>query len=234
MDELELLRRSRPDAAPSPDTIARHRHELADAIEMAADASPYVATDRTRRGSRVASIAAVLVVLAGIGGGTLARSGGDTSRVVTAEPVTTSTSTSTQGIVPCGSRLPSAISDGPRAHSPDEMDPTTLSVRIYACRLERSLPETLTSADGHTRELVTTLRELMERFGGLEGSVVDEFGRAHPISLAPLAGADPDTTAVGLIWSGRRRDAPPVPPDQPIAPPTSLSLDPPWLEPRRP
>jgi hypothetical protein len=235
MDELELLRRSRPDPAPSPDTTARHRRALADAIEMAADESTYVTTDGTRRGTRIAAIAAALVVVAGIGAGTLTRSGEDTTRVVTAEPVTTSTSTSARsGIVPCGSRLPSAISDGPREHNSDEMDPATVSVRIYACRLERSLPDTLTGPDGHTRQLVTTLRELMDRFGGLEGSVMDEFGRAHPISLAPLADADPDTTAVGLIWSGRRRDAPPVPPDRPMAPPTSLNLDPPWLEPRRP
>ena len=81
--------------------------------------------------------------------------------------------------------------------------------------------------------MVTTLRERTDRFGGPEGSVLDQFGQAHPISLAPLAGADPDTTAVGLAWSGRRLDAPAVPPGLPQPPPTSLGLLPPWLEPGR-
>jgi hypothetical protein len=81
--------------------------------------------------------------------------------------------------------------------------------------------------------MVTTLRELTERFGGLEGHVLDEFGRAHPVSLAPLAGADPDTTVLGLVWSGRPRDAPPIPPGRPQAPPTPQNFDPPWVDPPR-
>ena len=81
--------------------------------------------------------------------------------------------------------------------------------------------------------MVTTLRERTDRFGGPEGSVLDRSDQAHPISLAPLAGADPDTTAVGLAWSGRRLDAPAVPPGLPQPPPTSLGLLPPWLEPGR-
>ena len=234
MDDLELLRSARPDPAPSPETTARHRRQLERAMESVAHESRYGPTDRPQRAVRITVVAAAAVLVASFGAGMVRRSREDTSRMVAAAPVTTTASpAASDGIVPCGSRLPSAIPDGPREHNQEELDPATLTVRIYACRVDRNLPETLTRADGHTRELVTTLRELMERFGGLEGSVIDEFGRAHPISLAPLAGADPDTTAVGLVWSGRRRDAPP-PPDQPPPPPRSMSLDPPWLEPRRP
>lgn len=136
-------------------------------------------------------------------------------------------------IVPCGSHLPAAIPDGPPDHSHEGTDPKSIGVRIYAGRIERSFPQTLTGPGGHTREMVTTLRELTDRFGGLEGSVLDEFGRSHPVSLAPLAGADPDTTAAGLVWSGRRLDAPAIPPGLRQAPTTSLGILPPWLEAER-
>ena len=172
----------------------------------------------------------------GVAAAQLSPADDDSTRVVTAPPAAQDATTTTLApgtIVPCGSHLPAAIPDGRPDHSHEGTDPESISVRIYACRIERSLPEILTSPDGHTREMVTTLRELMDRFGGPEGSVLDEFGRAHPISLAPLAGADPDTTAVGLLWSARRRDAPPIPPGLPQVPPTSSGILPPWLEPGR-
>ena len=231
MDDLELLSRSRPEVAPSPETVARHRRALADAMEPVApepDASP----DQPGRRARLPALTAAAIVLAGIAAVVLSGADDGTTRVVTAPPAAQATTTTLapDTIVPCGSRLPAAISEGPYDHSHEETDPESISVRIYACRVERPLPETLTRADGHTREMITTLRELMERFGGLEGSVLDEFGRAHPISLGPLAGADPDTTAVGLVWSSRRRDASPIPTGLPQAPPTSLGILPPWLE----
>ncbi len=234
MDDLELLSRSRPDIAPSPGTVARHRRALADAIE-ALGLEPYPASDHPGRRRRLAAFASAALVLAGAAAAQLSPGDDDSTRVVTASPATQATTTTLAPgtIVPCGSHLPAAIPDGPPDHSHEGMDPESISVRIYACRIERSLPETLTGPDGHTREMVTTLRELTERFGGLEGSALDEFGRPHPISLAPLADADPDTTAVGLVWSARRRDAPPIPPGLPQAPPTSRGILPPWLEPGR-
>ena len=233
MDDLELLGRSRLDVAPSPGTVARHRRALADAIETLG-LEPYPAPDHPGRRRRLAPLAAAALVLAGVAAAQLSP-GDDDSRVVTAPPATQATTT-TLGpgtIVPCGSHLPAAIPDGAPDHSHEGMDPESISVRIYACRIERTLPETMTGPDGQTREMVTTLRELTARFGGLEGSALDEFGRAHPISLAPLTGADPDTTAVGLAWSGRPRDAPPIPPGLPQASPTSRGILPPWLEPGR-
>ncbi len=234
MDDLELLSRSRPDIAPSPGTVARHRRALADAIE-ALGLEPYPASDHPGRRRRLAAFASAALVLAGAAAAQLSPGDDDSTRVVTASPATQATTTTLAPgtIVPCGSHLPAAIPDGPPDHSHEGTDPESISVRIYACRIERSLPETLTGPDGHTREMVTTLRELTERFGGLEGSALDEFGRPHPISLAPLADADPDTTAVGLVWSARRRDAPPIPPGLPQAPPTSRGILPPWLEPGR-
>jgi hypothetical protein len=232
VDDLELLGRSRLDLAPSPETVTRHRRALADAIEPA-DPEPWLAPEQPRRRSRIAMFAAVAMVLAGIASIVLSRGDEDTTRVVTAPPAAQPTTTTTLApgtIVPCGSHLPAVIPEGPYDHSHEETDPESISVRIYACRVERSLPETLTGPDGRTREMITTLRELMERFGGLEGSVLDEFGRPHPISLALLAGADPDATAVGLVWAGRRRDAPLPPPGLPQPPSTSRGILPPWLE----
>ena len=55
--------------------------------------------------------------------------------------------------------------------------------------------------------MVTTLRELMDRFGGLDGTVLDESGRAHPISLAPLAGADTRGPAPGSYQAAGARPA---------------------------
>ena len=230
MDELELLERSRPEVAPSPDIVARHRLALTEAM-----ASPqpeaYPATDAPRRRVWLTALTAAAVVLAGVAAGLLSRGEHTPTRVVTAPPAGQPTTTVASGrIVPCGSHIPAAIAPGGYEHDTNEMDPATVTVRIYACRLDRMPPETVTGADGRSRETVTTLRELMERFGGLEGSVIDEFGRAHPISLAPLAAADPDTTAVGLAWAGRPRDAPPRPPGAPAAPPWPQTLDPPWLE----
>lgn len=231
MDDLELLSRSRPDVEPSPETIARHRRALADAIEPLVPESCAAPEQNGRRVGVVAFIAAALV-LVGVAAALLSPRNDVTTRVVTAPPTAqeTTTTLAPSTIVPCGSRLPAAIPDGPPDHSHEGTDPNAISVRIYACRIERSLPETLTGPDGHTREMVTTLRELTDRFGGPEGSVVDEFGRSHPISLAPLAGADPDSTAVGLAWSRRRLDAPAIPPGMPQAPPISLGILPPWLE----
>ena len=233
MDDLELLRRARPDIAPSPGTVARHRRVLADAMGTGG-LEPYPAPDpdHPRRRRRLAAFAAAALVLAGVAAQLLPGDDGST-RVATAPPANQATTTTLApgAIVPCGSHLPAAIPDGPHDHSHEGIDPDSISVRVYACRIERSLPETLTGPDGHTREMVTTLRELTERFGGLEGSALDEFGRAHPISLAPLADADPDTTAVGLAWSGRRRDAPPIPPGLSQPSPTSRGILPPWLEP---
>jgi hypothetical protein len=245
VDDLELLSRSRPDVTPSPETVARHRRALADAIGSMAS-EPYPAPDQPGRRARFAAFTAAALVVTGVAAALLSPGGDDTTRVVTAPPATQApTSTLSPGtIVPCGSHLPAAITDGPPDHSHDGLDPDSISVRVYACRVERSLPQTLTGPDGQTREMVTTLRELMDRFGGMEGSVLDEFGRPHNISLDPLAGADPDTTAVGLSWSGRRRDAPPptlpglpppspFPPGLPPAPPTSLNILPPWVQPGR-
>lgn len=231
MDDLELLRRSRPDIEPSPGTVARHRRALADAIESGGlESCPAPGHPWRRR--RLAAFAAAALVLAGVAT-QLSPGDEDSTRVVTAPPATAATATTLApgAIVPCGSHLPAAIPDGPPDHRHEGTDPESISVRIYACRIERSLPETLTGPDGLTREMVTTLRELTERFGGLEGSALDEYGRAHPISLAPLAGADPDTTAVGLAWTARRRDAPPLPPGMAQTPPTSRGILPPWLEP---
>jgi hypothetical protein len=233
MDELELLERARPEPAPAPETVARHRRQLAGAMEEV-PAAAVPAPERPRRPARLLPLAGAALVLAGVVAGLLTPGGEDSTQVVVAPPAAQATSTTPTtargGIVPCGSGLPVAIPVGPNEHDPGELDPTTVSVRIYACRLDRQLPETLTGPDGRVREMVTTLRELTDRFGGPEGSVLDEFGQAHAISLAPLAGADPDTTVVGLVWSGRRRDAPPPPSGLPQPPPTSLSLLPPWVE----
>ena len=234
MDDLELLG-SRLDLTPSPEIVTRHRRALADAMEPA-EPEPYPASEQPRRGGRPALCAAAAMVLAGIALAVLSRGDEDTTHVVTAPPaarVTTTTTLSPGTIVPCGSRLPAAISEGPYDHTHEGTDPESITVRIYACRLDRAVPETLTGPDGHIRKMITTLAELMTRFGGLEGSVVDGFGRAHPISLAPLAGADPHTTAVGVVWSERPQNAPPLPPGVPQPPPMSPSLLPPWLEPGR-
>ena len=232
MDDLELLRRSRADVAPSPETIARHRRALAEAIGPVGP-EPYPAPDQPRRRLRLAVFAAAALVLTGVVFAVLSPGKDGTTRIVTGPPARqpTTTTLAPGTIVPCGPRLPAAV--GPPDHSHEGTDPESISVRIYACRVDRSLPEVLTRSDGHTREMVTTLGELMERFGGMDGSVLDEFGRPHPISLAPLAGADPDTTAVGLVWYVRRQDAPPIPPGVPQAPPGSLGILPPWLEPGR-
>jgi hypothetical protein len=236
MDDLELLARSRPETAPSPETVERHRRALAEAMASVVH-EPHPSTDDlSRRRGRLAAVTLAAVVLAGVAAATLPDDDGAVTRVVTAPPAAqASTTTTAPGtILPCGWRLPDAISEGPYDHHHEGTDPESIGVRIYACRVERSLPETLTGPDGRTREMVTTLRELTERFGGPEGSVLDEFGRAHPISLAPLAGADPDTTAVGLVWSTRPRDAPPLPAGHPKAPPPEQSLTPPWLQNGRP
>lgn len=235
MDDLEVLVRSRLDLTPSAETVTRHRRALADAMEPA-EPEPYLAPEQPWRRGRPAMFAAAAMVLAGIAVAVL--SGGDenTTRVVSAPPAAPATTTTTPSpgtIVPCGSRLPAAISEGPYDHTHEGTDPESVTVRIYACRLDRAVPETLTGPDGHIREMITTLAELMTRFGGLEGSLVDGYGRAHPISLAPLAGADPHTTAVGVIWSERPLNAPPLPPGTPPPPPMSSSLLPPWLEPSR-
>jgi hypothetical protein len=232
VDELELLKRCRPEPAPSPELVARHRRELADAMEPSL-AEP----DSGRPRARLARLAVAAVMLAGILAGTLSRDEGDATRVVTAAPAeaTTTTQTTAAGtIAPCGSGMPGAIPEGPPDHRHEEDDPASISVRIYACRIDPSRPRSLTGPDGVTLKFATTLRELVERFGGLEGTVIDQFGRAHSISLAPLAGADPDTTAVGLVWSARPRDAPPIPPGLQQPPPTSFTLDPPWVGPPRP
>ena len=234
MDDLELLSRSRPDVAPSPETVARHRRALADAIgPLVPEQGP--AADQHGRRARLIAFTAAALVLAGFAAGLLSTRNDVTTQVVTTPPAgqEPTTTLAPDTIVPCGSHLPAAIPDGPPDHSHEGTDPESISVRIYACRIERSLPETLTGSGGHTREMVTTLRELTDRFGGPEGTVLDEFGRPHPVSLAPLAGADPDTTAVGLVWSGRRLDAPAIPPGLPPAPPTSPGILPPWLEPGR-
>ena len=233
MDDLELLVRSRLDLAPSPEIVDRHRRALADAIEPA-ESEPYPAPEQPRRRARLAMSAAAVTILAGIAVAALSRGDEDTTRVVSAPPAAHATTTTTLApgtIVPCGSHLPAPISEGPYEHTHEATDPGSITVRVYACRLDRIVPETLAGPGGGVREMITTLRELMTRFGGLEGSVVDEFGRAHPISLAPLAGADPDTTAVGVIWSSRRQDGPPPPPGMPPPPPMSPNLLPPWLEP---
>ena len=234
MDDLELLSRSRADVAPSPETVARHRRALAEAIEPVGP-ELHPAPEQPGRRSRKATFAVAALVLAGIAA-VLSRGDDDITRVVTAPPAAQATTTTTLSpgtIVPCGSRLPEAISERPYDHTHEGADPASIAVRIYACRLDRALPETLTGPDGHIRKMLTTLAELMTRFGGLEGSLVDGFGRAHPISLAPLAGADPHTTAVGVIWSERPLNAPPLPPGLPPPPPMSPSLLPPWLEPGR-
>ena len=234
MDELELVERSRPEAAPSPDVVARHRLALAEAMGSA-PTETYPAAEAPRRRVWLTALTAAAVVLAGVGAGLLSRGDDTPTRVVTAPPAGQPTATTTVrgGIVGCGSRYPAAISEGRYEHDHHENDPESISVRIYACRVETGLPESVTGPDGRMREMITTLRELMERFGGLEGSVLDEFGRAHPISLAPLAGADPDTTAIGLIWSVRPQNAPPFPPGQPSAPPRPQTLEPPWVDPPR-
>jgi hypothetical protein len=228
VDELELLERARPEAAPAPEIVARHRLALAEAMEPGMD-DPYEAAGQPQRQALIAALATAAVVLAGVAAVMLSDDVERTTRVVTAPAAQATTTTAPGTIVPCGSGLPVAIPEGRYEHAGHDSDPESISVRLYACRIERSLPETMTGPDGRTEEMVTTLRELTERFGGLEGSVFDEFGRAHPISLAPLAGADPDTTAVGLVWMARPRNAPAPLPGLPQPPPQPQTLDPPWL-----
>jgi hypothetical protein len=232
MDDVDLLR-ARPELAPSPETVARHRRQLADAIGSPSTAPQSVSGRRRRRIARVG--AAVAVVLAAAAA-TLLRDSDDTTRVATTPGPAQAPAPSSGRIVPCGSGLPTAIPAGrPEPSRQPVSDPSSVHVRIYACRLDRFVPETGIRMDGGSiREAVTTLRELMDRFGGLEGTVLDEFGRAHPISLAPLAGENPDTTAVGLIWSAHREGIPPSPAGQPQGLPTTLNLNPPWVEPSRP
>ena len=184
---------------------------------------------RRRRG--IARIgAAVVVVLAAVAAATLLRENDDTTRVATTvgPSPTHAPASSSSPIVPCGSRLPTAIPAGrPEPSRQPVSDPSSVHVRIYACRLDRFVPEAGTRLDGGgIREAVTTLRELMDRFGGLKGTVLDEFGRVHPISLAPLVGEDPDTTALGLIWSAHRKGILSSPAGQQQGPPTSLNLNP--------
>lgn len=253
MDELELLQLSMPDLAPSTDTVARHRLELIEVMGTAGAPvpdRPAGGGDRThhrpggpqaesvvvappRRWAPVAVAAAILIV-AVLGAGALRSGEEDPTRVVTApadqEATTTSlAATGPVDILPCGSRRPARLFDGPNTHDSNEMLPETVTVRLYACRAE--IPTTLIGPDGQAVRSSTTLREAIERFGGLKGSVLDEFGRAHPISLAPLAEADPDTTLLGLSWSGWPRDKPLPPADQPPPRPEPESLRPPWATP---
>lgn len=250
MNELELMRLSRPDPEPSPDTVAKHFQGLTRAIEAAAasgsehprasvdpaghspaegPSEPVLPVGFPNRWTRPLA-AATALVLAGLAVGVLRGGDDEATRVLTAPPdaqgaTTTHAATAATGVVPCGSRLPGPIPEGPRVHDPNEMAPETVSVRIYACRTHLSTAPTLPNG----QPMATTLGELIERFGGLEGSVIDEFGKTHQISLAPLADADRDTTLVGLLWSGRPRNAPPPPSDLSPQLTTSQSLEPPWI-----
>ena len=142
----------------------------------------------------------------------------DTTRVATTvgPSPTHAPASSSSPIVPCGSRLPTAIPAGrPEPSRQPVSDPSSVHVRIYVCRLDRFVPEAGTRLDGGgIREAVTTLRELMDRFGGLTKALCStSSGESTQISLAPLVGEDPDTTALdssGLLTgreSCRRRRA---------------------------
>ncbi|MDQ4091109.1 MAG: hypothetical protein M3163_12520, partial [Actinomycetota bacterium] len=72
MDELELLERSRPEAAPSPDVVARHRLALTEAMGSG-PSEAYPATDAPRRRVWLTALTAAVVVFAGAAAGLLSR-----------------------------------------------------------------------------------------------------------------------------------------------------------------
>ena len=225
VDELELSRRPTPGRAPSPEVTAPARGEE---VEVGAAATSGLGPRRRWPWLVPGTAAVALVAGVAVGswpGGSDDRSGAATDRTdVEATATVPAPPVSTVGVPPCGSRLPGPVPTGPRARDPNEMVPESVGVRPVACRAE--VPITVTLADGRTLQQATSLRELIERFGGLEGSVVDEFGRAHPISLARWADADPDTTVIGLIWTGTLRNPPSS------RPPSPAHDVPPWISPR--
>jgi len=80
-----------------------------------------------------------------------------------------------------------------------------IDIRVYPVEESRLIP----LPNGRTRQRGTLLRDLIERFGGLEGSATDPFGHPHPVSLAPWADADPDGTIVEIAFKMVRRNPPP-------------------------
>ncbi len=83
-----------------------------------------------------------------------------------------------------------------------------VDIRVYPVEEARSIR----LPDGGTGQRGTLLRDLIERFGGLEGSATDPLGNPHPVSLAPWADADPDGTIVEITFNMVRR-TPPLPRD---------------------
>ena len=81
------------------------------------------------------------------------------------------------------------------------------TLRLHVDNLDVAVPRDSKWRGDFETTVSVSLSELREQMGGHEGTLTDEFGAEHPLSLARWAGDDPATPLV--VWfSYQQADAP--------------------------